>query len=275
MRIEDCKAVCISLDRRPDRWAEFKATADAAGLPVQRLSAVDARAFQEPAYRHPSISLLTAHNIYYEQRRSHYEIDVPGAIGASLSHFKAWEMLLASPPSVQALLVFEDDCELPVDFRARLEQVLAVLPEGGWDMIQFQNTRFAGGDTGCEPAPADVAPAPWQVCKSLMGAYAYMISRSGAQKMLARAYPIELHVDAYMAFMSRLGYITMLWHPLIDIESPDKDTDIHHGMGGILNVPTRMESRGAVVLDARELMGLLAMVAVAGAALGVAYLHRK
>jgi GR25 family glycosyltransferase involved in LPS biosynthesis len=275
MRLENCQAVCISLDRRPDRWAAFKATADAAGLPVQRLSAVDARGFQGPAHRHPSISLLTAHNVLYEQRRSHYEIDVPGAIGASLSHFKAWESLLAAPPSAQALLVFEDDCDLPIDFRARLEQVIAVLPEGGWDLVQFQNTRFTGGETGCEPAAADVAPAPWQVCKSLMGAHGYMISRSGAQKMLARAYPIELHVDAYMAFMSRLGYITMLWHPLIDIPSPDKDSDIQHGMGGILNVPTRMERQGAVVLDARELMGLVAMVAVASAAVSLAFYRRK
>ena len=275
MRLENCQAVCISLDRRPDRWADFKATADAAGLPVQRLSAVDARGFQEPAHHHPSISLLTAHNVLYEQRRSLYEIDVPGAIGASLSHFKAWESLLAAQPSVQALLVFEDDCELPIDFRARLEQMIAVLPEGGWDIVQFQNTRFTGGETGCEPAAADVAPPPWQVCKSLMGAHGYMISRSGAQKMLARAYPIELHVDAYMAFMSRLGYITMLWHPLVDLPSPDKDSDIQHGMGGILNVPTRMERRGAVVLDARELLGLVAMVAVASAAVSLAFYRRK
>jgi GR25 family glycosyltransferase involved in LPS biosynthesis len=274
MRIDDCPAICISLDRRPDRWASFKATADAAGLPVSRFSAVDARAFAEPAHRHPGISLLTAHNIFFEQRRSHYEIDVPGAVGASLSHFKAWEQLLAG--TAPAMLVFEDDCEIPVDFRTRLELVLAALPAGGWDMIQFQNTRFAGGETGCEPAPPDVAPAPWQVCKSLMGAYAYMISREGAQKMLARAYPIELHVDAYMAFMSRMGHIKMLWHPLLDIPSPDGlDTDIGHGMGSILNVPTRMEKRGVVALEGREVVGLVAAAAVVGALVALAYWPRK
>jgi GR25 family glycosyltransferase involved in LPS biosynthesis len=276
MRIEDCPAVCISLERRPDRWAAFKATADAAGLPVRRLDAVDARAFTEPAHRHPGISLLTAHNVFYSQRRSHYEIDVPGAIGASLSHFKAWESLLQSPPSVAALMVFEDDCALPVDIRSRLELILAALPAEGWDMIQFQNTRFAGGETGCEPAPPDVAPFPWQVCKSLMGAHAYMISREGAQKMLARAYPIELHVDAYMAFMSRLGYIRMLWHPLLDIQPPDgSDTDIGHGMGSILNVPTRMEKKGVVALESREVVGLLAVAAIVGAAVALAYCPRK
>lgn len=276
MRIDDCRAICISLDRRPDRWAAFKVTADAAGLPVSRFSAVDAKAFKEEAHRHPGISLLTAHNVMYGQRRSHYEIDVPGAIGASLSHFAAWESLLRAPSSVPALLVFEDDCQLPVDFRTRLELVMAALPSSGWDMIQFQNTRFAGGETGCEPAPPDVAPAPWQVCTSLMGAYAYIISREGARKMLERAYPIELHVDAYMAFMSRLGYIKMLWHPLLDIESPDgEDSDIGHGGGGILNVPTRMERSGTVALNQRELLGLLAGVAIVGAAVGLAYWPRK
>jgi GR25 family glycosyltransferase involved in LPS biosynthesis len=273
MRLDDCRAVCISLDRRPDRWSAFKVTADAAGLPVTRFSAVDARDFD---HTHPGISLLTAHNVFYSQRRSHYEIDVPGAIGASLSHFKAWESLLQAPASVPALLVFEDDCQLPIDFRSRLELVLAALPASGWDMIQFQNTRFSGGDTGCEPAPADVAPAPWQVCKSLMGAYGYMISREGAQKMLARAFPIELHVDAYMAFMSRLGYIKMLWHPLIDIPSPDgEDSDIGHGGGGILNVPTHMERAWVVALNGREIVGLLAGVALVGAAVGLAYWPRK
>lgn len=277
MRIEDCQAVCISLDRRPDRWGGFKATADAAGLPVRRLSAVDAMEFREPAHAVPGISLLTAHNILLEQRRSHYEIDRPGAIGASLSHFKAWKGLLDAPPSVKALLVFEDDCAIPIDFRTRLEMLLLELPSvGKWDMIQFQNTQFSGGDTGCEPAPADVAPAPWQVCKSLMGAFAYMISREGAQKMLARAYPIELHVDAYMAFMSRLGYIKMLWHPLLDIPSPDGlDSDIRHGGGGILNVPTHMERKGMVALTGMEVTGLLASAAIVGAIVALAYWPRK
>lgn len=277
MRIEDCQAVCISLDRRPDRWERFKATADAAGLPVRRLAAVDASEFREPAHTVPGISLLTAHNILFEQRRSHYEIDRPGAIGASLSHFKAWKQLLEAPSSVKALLIFEDDCAIPIDFRTRLEIILAELsPIDDWDMIQFQNTRFVGGETGCEPALADVAPAPWQVCKSLMGAYAYMISREGAQKMLARAYPIELHVDAYMAFMSRLGYIKMLWHPLLDIPSPDgSDSDIGHGGGGILNVPTHMEKRGVTILSPLELTGLLATAAIVGAVVGLAYWPRK
>lgn len=275
MRIEDCQVVCISLERRPDRWAYFKKGADVAGLTVRRLSAVDAAAFKEPAYQRSDISLLTAHNLFYEQRRSHYEIDRPGAIGASLSHFKAWRGLLDAPGAA-AVIVFEDDCAIPADFRSRLELVLSSLEGvGDWDVIQFQNTRFTGGETGCEPADPDVAPTPWQICKSLMGAHAYMVSREGARKLLERAYPIELHVDAYMAFLSRLGYIKMLWHPMLDLAPPALDSDILHGTSGILNVPTRMESRGVMALETREVVGLLALAAVCGAAVSLAYLGRK
>jgi GR25 family glycosyltransferase involved in LPS biosynthesis len=258
--------VCISLDRRPDRWATFQRGARAAGLSVQRLSAVDAKTFE--AHKHPAVTLGTAHNIYYGVRRSHYEIDAPGAVGASLSHFKAWETLRSS--QAPAMIIFEDDAEIPTDFKARLERVLADLPSD-WELVQFQRTDF-GGVNGCKPIKGQ---DPWQRCTSLMGAYAYMVSQRGAQKLLERAYPIELHVDAYMAYMCRLGHINMIWHPLIDIPVPDKDSDIMHGSHGILDVPTNMEKHGVVAIDTTSLVGMMAMAAVVGGLVSLAYVVRK
>jgi GR25 family glycosyltransferase involved in LPS biosynthesis len=253
-------AVCISLDRRPDRWTNIKASAEIAGLPLERLSAVDAKGFE--AHKHPAVSVGTAHNIYYGVRRSHYEIDTPGAVGASLSHFKAWTQ--AAQSGSPALIIFEDDAVIPPDFCARLQQVMAALPStGGWDVIQFQLTDYGDGVTGCKPMAGE---SPWQVCTSLMGAYAYMVSREGARKLLDRAYPIELHVDAYMAYLSRLGHIRMLWHPLIDIPTPEMGSDINHGSSGILNVPTHMDRYGIVALETRTVIGLMALAALAGAA---------
>lgn len=262
-------AYCISLDRRPDRWAAFKATAEIAGLPVQRFSAVDAKAFGDEIHRHPKISLLTAHNLYRQTRRSHYEIDAPGAVGASLSHFRVWETLLSS--GAPYCLVFEDDCEIPADFVERLQKIMGTLP-ADWDLVQFQRTQFTYGSNGCVPLEGS---APWQLCTSLMGAYAYMISRAGAEKLLARAYPIELHVDAYMAFMCRMGHVQMIWHPLIDIPFPEKDSDITHGSQDILGLPTDMARYGIVALDTKSLVGLMSMAAIVGGLLSVAYLVRK
>lgn len=261
--MEDIPAVCISLERRPDRWAAFQQYAQAANLEVQRLLAVDAKAFD--AVSHPAVSVGTAHNIKFKTRRGHHEIDAPGAVGASLSHFKAWEM--ARDGGAPAILVFEDDAPIIPDFKPRLARVLANLPVQ-WDIIQFQLTDWGNGVTGCKPIPG---AEPWQDCTALMGAYAYMISRDGARKMLERAYPIEVHVDAYMAYMARLGHIKMLWHPLIDIPGPDNGSDISHGVQAILNVPTNMAKHGVVALPVRGVVGAMTMAAIVGGLLAVAY----
>jgi glycosyl transferase family 25 len=261
MHVDEIPMVCISLQRRSDRWEIFRSRAEAARIDVKRLPAVDAKTFD--AATHPSISLGTAHNIRFKTRRSHYEIDAPGAVGASLSHFKAWQQLLDS--QAPAIIVFEDDAPIPDDFKPRLTRVLKDLPTG-WDLVQFQLTVWDGG-SGCAPIPGQ---EPWQLCDALMGAYAYMISREGAKKMLERAYPIELHVDAYMAYMSKLGHIRMIWHPLLDIPGPDLDSDITHGSQGILRVPTNMRAAGVIAIGKRDVWGLVAMAAVAGGLLALA-----
>jgi hypothetical protein len=108
-----------------------------------------------------------------------------------------------------------------------------------------------------------------------MGTYGYMVSRRGAERLLSRAYPIEMHVDAYMAYMSSMGHLDMIWHPLIDIPGPDKDSDIEHGNPGILGVPTNMDKHGIVALELTSVLGLVAMAAVAGGLIALAYGKRK
>jgi GR25 family glycosyltransferase involved in LPS biosynthesis len=255
MKSEDIQMVCISLDRRPDRWSKFKQYTDIAGIQVMHLPAVDAKEFD--AVTHPSVSLLTAHNIKYKVRRAHYEIDTGGAVGASLSHFKAWNYLVSS--NAPALIVFEDDAIIPADFSRRLSQVVAELP-AEWDLITFYNTEYLTS-RGCSPDPKT---APLQNCIGLMGAHAYMISRRGAQRLLARAYPVELHVDAYIAFMARLGHISMLWNPCMQVMQPFDDSDIAHGNTRILGVPTDMDKSWITALDAPSVIGLVIMAAVAG-----------
>lgn len=253
--------VCISLDRRPDRWEQFKGRCDVAAVRVMRLPAVDAKEFD--AVQHPSVSLLTAHNIKFHVRRAHYEIDTVGAIGCSLSHIKAWDYLMNS--TSPALVVFEDDALVPADFAAKLRQVVAELP-AEWDIITFYNTEF-GGSRGCGPDPA---AAPLQTCTGQMGSHAYMISRRGAQRMLARAYPIELHVDAYMAFMARVGYIQMVWNPCMQVRQLYGDSDITHGNTGILYVPTNMEKSWITAMNSYDVIGLIVISAVAGGILSFA-----
>lgn len=270
MHFEDIPIVVISLDRRPDRWAAFLQRAESANIQhkVQRLSAVDANDFV--AHEHPGVSLFAAHNIKHKTRRAHHEIDMPGAIGCSLSHFKAWKTLLDS--SAPALIIFEDDSTVPVDFKRRMEKLLTELPES-CDVVSFYNTTYKGGSTGCSKKTADV---PWQKCTSLIGSHAYMVTRRGAQRLLDKAYPIELHVDAYIAFMSRMDFISLLWNPVMQIPAYQlTDSDINHGGSNILNIPSNMERSGIVALELNSVIGIAAMAAVVGGLVALAYVVRK
>ena len=265
MKPEQIPMVCISLERRKDRWGRFQLLAKAAGVHVEHLPAIDAQTFGAAPHKHSAISLTTAHNVYYGRRRSHYEIDKAGAIGCSLSHFAAWAKLRAS--GAPAIVVFEDDAVIPKDFNARFAKIVAELPDD-WDVVTFTNTRFSNNRRGCTPLQNGTQ---WETCTSLMGAFGYMVSRRGAERLLARAYPIELHVDAYLAFMSRLGYIQMMWHPLLEVEHSDQGSDINHGSFGILNIPTDMEQAGVMVLDAKSIVGIMAMSAVVGGLIAMAW----
>lgn len=273
MRPEEIPIVVISLDRRPDRWAQFLERAAAADIDqdrVVRLSAVDASTLD--MIHHPSVSILTAHNIKKGVRRAHYEIDRPGAVGASLSHFNAWKHLETSRS--EAVIVFEDDTYIPTDFNDRLATLVNDLPlAGDWDVVTFYNTPFTGGVHGCPPSSS--AKGPWSSCASLMGAFAYMVSRRGVRRLLERAYPIELHVDAYMAFMARLDYIQMVWHPVMQILPNFDDSDINHGGSDILNIPTDLSKSGLVLLDNQAILGIVAIVAIAGSILSLALLRTK
>ena len=266
LTVQDIQIVCISLDRTPERWYRFQKDAARAGIDVTRLSAVDARTFD--ATTHPAVSVGTANNIKSATRRSHYEIDSAGAVGCSLSHFRAWRSLLDS--GAPAMVIFEDDTRVPPDFRQRLTQLLHDLPPK-WDIVQFYNTRYNGGVFGCQPDPTR---QPWSTCENIMGAFAYMISPSGAQKMLKDAFPIELHVDAYMAYMCRLNRVDVIWHPLMDILPTFEGSTIGHGATDILNVPTNMRRNGIVAMELTAVMGLVLVAGIVGGILGFSYRRR-
>jgi hypothetical protein len=75
--------------------------------------------------------------------------------------------------------------------------------------------------------------------------------------------------------MSSMGHLDMIWHPLIDIPGPDKDSDIEHGRQGILMVPTNMDKHGVVALELTSVLGLVLMAGLAGGILSLAYGRRK
>tara|TARA_R110000824_G_scaffold185608_7_gene366598 strand:- start:2070 stop:2717 length:648 start_codon:yes stop_codon:yes gene_type:complete len=109
---EVCDAVyCINLDRRPDRWEQFKNLWDGLGIDIQRFPAVDAR------------------NLTYEEGtyRDNDEFHNKSSIGCALSHVQVMERSVYS--GHKEILVLEDDAQPCKNFKEKFSEFYSQLPE--------------------------------------------------------------------------------------------------------------------------------------------------
>ena len=111
--LTDMKLYYLNLDSRKDRRAHFESQdALVAMPPVERIPAVHGSKINMK--KDKKIGVHTRVQLTTSYRRSHYEIHSPGAVGASLSHIKAWKKFLAD--GGEYALIMEDDVNLPSTF---------------------------------------------------------------------------------------------------------------------------------------------------------------
>ena len=175
--------VCINLAKRPDRWNQFSTQP---GLPssLKRFPAVDGRALS--IAEDTRISPETRLRIQIKKRRSHGEINTPGAIGCSLSHYSIWTQLTDSPFT----LICEDDTRLSPFFLKLVESYLPTLPESA-DLWILSWRTFTAQTHGKPFA------GPWQTPPPFWGTNCYLLRKSSVPKLTANFFPIESHLDRY------------------------------------------------------------------------------
>jgi GR25 family glycosyltransferase involved in LPS biosynthesis len=197
-------AYVITLKRTPKRFQYFmRSGAVAKALPhLQVVEATDGTTLT-PA-TDDRFSVLARVNLMRGTRRSHTDLVTLGMAGLYVSHVEVWKKVVAS--GAELALVLEDDAEITPDTLPRMNDVLRQLPPPGeWDVWIV----------GCltvdahRPAPG-LDPAIHEV-QEYYGTQAYVISRRGAQRLLAQAYPMAVQIDAFMAQASLLGIIRTLW----------------------------------------------------------------
>lgn len=110
----DVRAVCINLDRRPDRWAQFQRNCPIAG--VERFAAIDGRKCRPPEWWRQG----------------------GGAWGCLLSHISILQHALMDGLDQRGgvLLVLEDDALFPPDFAEKAERFVLAVPKD-WDQLYF------------------------------------------------------------------------------------------------------------------------------------------
>ncbi len=268
--IRSCPVYVINLDRRPDRWAQFKQQPTLSYFSnVQRFSAVDGTKLDVKT--DPHISLHTRQNILKKFRRSDYEINTMGAIGASLSHIGIWKAFLDSDAS--HIVVFEDDTLVTAKDLQMIEALLPTQP-AGWDMwlLGCHGWRFKG-------VPILSGTKGWQTVREFTGAHAYVLSRRGAEILTADPFPIETHIEYYITGCSLFKGLKIVKHSALRIqyaaeltEEDDSDTFDNRKSCPTCTVPDPMTEHGFYMsYDSmwRAFVGAAALSAVAlGAFLG-------
>lgn len=207
---------CINLDRSPDRWVAMRTEFERIGVPaerVTRISAVDGRQLT-PADVAPLMTALARLHLKHPELLCNADtLDSLPAVACTLSHVRAWT-LLRETPGVPYMVVVEDD--------ARFDPRLAPLMRG-----EARGREAPLAELFSRPRPAvewdlvllGFMPrgrlTPWLYPQRIpevslrhklglvrpdeffYGSHAYVVSRSGAERLLRCVFPIELHVDMF------------------------------------------------------------------------------
>ena len=237
-------ACVINLDARPDRWARLSLIDT--GLPnLQRFSATRISDMGD-LLTNPEVSEFTKIRVVGGTRRSHEEIDTPGAIGCSISHINLWKKLLESDAT--HMVILEDDVNLEPFRRSGslakyLQSQIDALPSVTWDVWLAGYNRLRDcspwetpavtpkiSRTVTEPEAHCKCQAEFLDIRSFFGTHCYIITREGARKMLANALPIESHIDGYMGLQAQLGRVRIVaGGSPFHLTNSMCDTDITHG----------------------------------------------
>ncbi len=174
--------VVINLKRSPERRAFMDDQLRRAGLGYTLFEAIDGRAL-DPA---------TVARYDRRRRLERYGIDLTrGEIAAYLSHYNVVTNALEA--GLDHVCVLEDDAVLPDGFGALLERIAALGPE--YELVALTGHRT--------PAHIDVVPlGAGRRLARLLGPPctnpAYVLSRSGAEKLAAAAETMVRQIDITM-----------------------------------------------------------------------------
>ena len=242
--IRICPTYVINLDRRPDRWNDFSKQSILKEFKhLQRFSAVDGKTLN--LVDDERISLHTRHNIQQNYRRSDYEINTAGAIGASFSHITIWKKFLESDS--EYLVVFEDDTIVDKKSLEYIDTLIPTLPSSGWDMWLLGTHQWA-----FEGKPLVKGnPKGWWKVKSFTGAHAYVLSRNGAKILLENPYPIETHIEYYICGCAELKGLRVVRHWALRMgyeaeltETADSDTYLDRKSCPVCVIPDNYTRHG-------------------------------
>ncbi len=265
MDLDKLPAICINLRRREDRWKEFQAQPGLAHFPpVKRFEAMDGS--QMDILNDPQLGISARRNIIAGVRRSHHEIVAKNSVAIYHTHVAAWKYLLET--DAPALIIMEDDLRVDPDSYAKLKRLFdhPVIQGGDWDIINPGALVRQRTDIDEELSRYDYSYL----------FHCYIVSRRGAQRLLERAYPIEVHVDHYSALLAQMGSLKVYGPRVRIFYQRSEDSDNRDGSCQTCHIPNNANEQGRYIWNGRlRVYQLEESVLAIGLVLGAAYLVQK
>lgn len=173
----------INLDRRADRMEKLFGHNPELKDRVQRISAINGR---EMALTSRIARMFKPHDFFWKK----------AIMGCALSHLTLWWQLLTERPEIENYLILEDDVKLQPDWQAKWNEAKGYVPED-YDVVYLggilppNRAGFEMTKEKVNPYFSRVAPNQFFGQKTPTRyfhwcAYAYVLSRTGAQKILQR-----------------------------------------------------------------------------------------
>lgn len=229
------KCYVLNLERSPERFDVFAASFSATSLEVERVVAVDGR---ELSPSRPEFSLARL-RFWHGQ---HFDGSV---FGCSMSHLKALTTFLATDDA--RAMICEDDVVATPDLDRVLDGVMRY--KKSWNLLRLNCLRRR-----YHPVAYARLDETFSLCRFwgwFPGTGAYLCDRRAAETILAKAYPIFLPFDHFIARSHIWGLRTAVVDPTpIVLGTEAARTTINYRGGRkyprLVRWPTTLPYRGCV-----------------------------
>lgn len=204
----------INLDRSTDRLAVMTQRLEKAGLPWQRISAVEGRKLDIESDRRVDIP-------GYQSR--HGKRLNPAEVGCYLSHVDVMEEFLRQP-ELQWAVILEDDVDFSDDFHEIISSLLSHPDK--WDMVKLSG--FHSGSPGCTVKLSEKRSLAIMWSR-MTGSAAYIVNRKAAATYVACLLPMSLPYDHVFDQGWKLGIKVRMVSPLPTELDPELPSTIGYG----------------------------------------------
>ncbi len=233
------KSFCINLKHQKERWNKANNQFSLQNIEVEQIEAVYGNELNIEKFSINDRTKFLLNNI--SERSSHDEINTIGAIGCYLSHVKCWKNIVEN--NFPCAIIFEDDLIFQDNFQYKFNNYMSNLPND-IDLFSFgyQNLR-----NSCSFSPLDENRENFLKCTKFWGTTAYYITNKCCKILLENAFPIKMHVDAFISSMYNCNKINLLFSKeSLVIQDPDEGTNIQ------LHYCTKCEDENVVGFVTKE-----------------------